>query len=268
MAYSDILFDGQDGIGLLTLNKPDRLNAMSWASWLEFRDVLARCQRDDAVKVLLVTGAGRGFCSGTDLAAAAAAEASGSDGASDTRSRDEKLHSHYLVTNELIALQKPTIAAINGVTAGAGFGLALGFDLRIASDQARFCAVFVRRGLAPDFGSSYLLPRIVGMSNALRMIYTGDIVDAAEALRIGLVTEVVPPEQLMERALALAGRLAKGPSLALEVAKRLAYRGMAAELADHIQFEEYLQRICLESEDAREGVRSFLEKRDPAFQGR
>jgi len=265
MNYADILFEVNDGIALLTLNRPDRLNAMTWDSWAEFLDALGRCQTDDAVKVLVVTGAGRGFCSGTDLAAAAGGQ--GNDRAKD-RSRSQKLHSVYLVTNEIISLQKPTIAAINGVAAGAGFSALLGFDLRIASEQARFSAIFVRRALSPDFGCTYLLPRIVGMDNALKMMYTGDMVDAQEALRIGLVTEVVPHAQLMERTMELAGRIAHGPSLAIEVAKRMAYRGMAAELADQIQFEEYMQRICQASEDAVEGVRSFLEKRPPAFKGR
>lgn len=266
MSYSDILFELSDGVALLTLNRPDRLNAMTWDSWAEFLDALGRCQADDAIRVLVVTGAGRGFCSGTDLAAAAAG-GQGNDRARE-RTRTEKLRSVYLVTNEIIALQKPTIAAVNGVAAGAGFSALLGFDIRIASDQARFSAIFVRRALSPDFGCTYLLPRIVGMDNALKLMYTGDMVDASEALRIGLVTEVVPHEQLMERVMELAGRIAQGPSLAIEVAKRMAYRGMATELADQIQFEEYMQRICQASEDAVEGVRSFLEKRPPTFKGR
>ncbi len=266
MTYSDILFDVTDGIALLTFNKPARLNAMSWDGWGEFLDAVRRCDQDDAIKVLVVTGTGRGFCSGTDLAVAAEQAAQGKL-RGEERTRSEKLHSVYLVTNEIIAMQKPTVAAINGVTAGAGFSTALAFDIRIASDQARFSAIFVRRALSPDLGCTYLLPRTVGMSNALKMMYTGDMVDAQEALRIGLVTEVVPHEQLMDRALEFAGRIARGPSLAIEIAKRMAYRGMAAELADQIQFEEYMQRVCQSSEDAVEGVRSFLEKRQPEFKG-
>jgi enoyl-CoA hydratase/carnithine racemase len=268
MDYRDILFDLQEGVATITLNQPDKLNAMSWASWREFQDALGRVNEDDDVKVLMVTGAGRGFCSGTDVTAAAATASPQSAGRPEGKSRGQKLRSPYLVTHDVLACQKPTIAAINGTAAGAGFAVLLGFDIRIASEKARFSTVFVRRGLSPDFGCTYLLPRVVGMSKALELMYSGDLIDADEALRIGLVSQVLPEEELLPTALDLAARIARGPSLALEVTKRLTYRAMCPDLEEHTQFEEYLSRICQTSEDVIEGMRSFLEKRQPQFKGR
>ena len=146
--------------------------------------------------------------------------------------------------------------------------MSLALDIRIASEEARFTTAYAKRALSPDFGATYLLPRVVGMSKALELLYTADIIDAQEALRIGLVSQVLPHDELMPTALALAQRLAQGPSLALEITRRLAYRAMYPELVDHIQVEEYLQRPTLDSEDLREGIRAFLEKREPKFKGR
>jgi len=264
MTYTDITFDVEEGVALLTLNRPEKLNAMSWHSWEEFLDALRRVNESDDIKVLMVTGAGRGFSSGTDLVAAQAAEGEPAP----ELTRGEKLRSRYLVTAEVMACQKPTIGAINGVVAGGSLAMSLALDIRIASEGARFTTAYAKRALGPDFGATYLLPRVVGMSKALELLYTADIIDAKEALRIGLVSQVVPQDQLMPTAMALARRLAQGPSLALEVTRRLAYRSMYPELVDHLQMEEYLQRITLSSEDLREGMRAFLEKREPVFKGR
>jgi 2-(1,2-epoxy-1,2-dihydrophenyl)acetyl-CoA isomerase len=258
MTYTDITFEVEEGVALLTLNRPEKLNAMSWHTWDEFLDALRR-----DIRVLVVTGAGRGFSSGTDLVAAQAAAAEPSL----EPTRGEKLRSRHLVTAEVLACQRPTIGAINGVAAGASLAMTLALDIRIASEGARFTTAYAKRGLSPDFGATYLLPRVVGMSKALELLYTADIIDAQEALRIGLVSQVVPHEQLMPTAMALARRLAQGPSLALEITRRLAYRAMHPELVDHIQMEEYLQRVTLSSEDLQEGMRAFLEKREPMFKG-
>ena len=266
MTYTDITFDVEEGVALLTLNRPEKLNAMSWHSWDEFLDALHRVNESDDIKVLVVTGAGRGFSSGTDLVAASQSE--GQEEPPTELTRGEKLRSRYLVTAEVMACQKPTIGAINGVVAGGSLAMTLALDIRIASEGARFTTAYAKRALGPDFGATYLLPRVIGMSKALELLYTADIIDAQEALRIGLVSQVVPQDQLMPTAMTLARRLAEGPSLALEVTKRLAYRAMHPELVEHIQMEEYLQRVTLSSEDLREGMRAFLEKREPVFKGR
>lgn len=264
MSYRDILVERQDGIVLVTLNKPDKLNAMTWDSWAEVEDALAQADRNDEDKVVVFTGAGRGFCSGTDLTA----DQTSTDTPKGEPSRRQKLRSRYLVTSSVIGCAKPTIAAVNGAAAGAGFSLALACDIRIASEQARFAAIWSRRALVPDLGCSYLLPRIVGTAKALEMMYTGDIIDAQEALGIGLVSRVVPHQELMPAVMELAGRIARGPSIAIELTKRLAYRDQMEALAAQTEYEEHLQSICNQTEDVQEGRRSFIERREPNFKGR
>ena len=265
MGYQDLILDRQDGIATVTLNKPDKLNALSWRSWGELVAAVAECDADDGTKVIVVTGAGRGFTSGTDLT-------TGSDptapAAESEQTRGQKLRTRYLSAVSLLHAQKPTIAAVNGIAAGAGFSLALACDIRIAAASARFSAIFAKRGISPDLGCSYLLPRIVGIANALRLIYTGDIIGADEALRMGMVSEVVSDERLLERTYELAGSIARGPSLAIEISKRLGYREIEAEIDQHVQYEEYLQRLTRDTEDAAEGRRSFAERREPQFKGR
>jgi 2-(1,2-epoxy-1,2-dihydrophenyl)acetyl-CoA isomerase len=265
--YTDILVERQEGVVTITLNRPERLNAMTWHSWDEFMDALHKASEDDDSKAIVITGAGRGFCSGSDLMAAADQRASGTPPPEPTRAK--KIRSGYLAPQEVVRCNKPVIAAVNGTTAGAGFGMALACDIRIASEAARFSAIFVRRGLSPDFGCSFFLPRIVGLSRALELMYTGEMIDAQEALRLGLVSRVTPPDDLLPTAMEQARRIAAGPSLAIEATKRLVYRSLEPDMEDHLRLEEYWSRLlCQPSQDAVEGVRSFLEKRDAHFQGR
>ena len=264
MEYRDMLVELRDGVVTITLNRPDRLNAMTWNTWDELVAALRRASEDDDAKAVIITGAGRGFCAGSDLVAST----SGEETPQEKVSRTRWIRSGYLATYDVVACQKPTIAAINGTTAGAGLSLALACDIRIASETARLGTIFARRGLSPDVGCSFFLPRIVGLSRALELMYTGEMFDAQEALRLGLVSRLTPPEQLLPVATELARRIATGPSLAIEATKRLAYRGLLKDLEDHMRLEEHWSRLCQASEDAREGVMSFLEKREPHFRGR
>ncbi|MCC7365308.1 MAG: enoyl-CoA hydratase/isomerase family protein [Dehalococcoidia bacterium] len=266
MAYKDIRYEvGGDGIARLTLNKPDRLNALSWGTWAEIEHAIDAANNDDAVKVVLITGEGRGFSAGTDLTG------QGDEANWHPRpvtGREAKYRSRYLGTATVYNCTKPTIAAVNGVAVGAGFSLSMACDIRIASEVARFSAIFVKRAIVADTGCTWFLPRLVGLERALEMMYTGRMVGAAEAKEIGLVSEVVPADQLIERATALATEIAKGPSLAVELNKRLAQGAYTRGLEEQIELEEYLQAITHRSEDAVEGRQSFLEKRDPVFKGR
>lgn len=263
MDLRDILYEVKDGVARITLNKPNKLNALSWDSWAEIETVIEAANDDDAVKCVLITGAGRGFSAGTDLTVTE----------SDARPRPYKgrtgaLRTTFLCTATVYDCRKPTIAAVNGVSVGAGLSLALACDIRIASETARFSAIFIKRGLAADTGATWFLPRMIGMERALEMLYTGRLVDAKEAERIGLVSEVVAPDELQARANALAREIARGPTLAVEINKRLAREGMERNLTEHIEAEQFLQEITHRSEDAKEGRLSFLEKREPVFKGR
>ena len=264
MPYEDITLEKREnGVALLTVNRPQRLNAVRWQSWDEIEDAVQCLTSDDGVRALVITGSGRGFCAGTDLGASRALPDLPAVG------RGERHRAAYASTAKLIACPIPTVAAVNGAAVGAGLSLALACDIRIAGEAARFSAIWSRRGLLADFGATYLLPRIVGMSKGLELMYTGEIIDAQEALRIGLVSRVVPAGELMPAALALAERLAQGPPIALELIKRLTYRQWVAELDDHVRLEESYQRTrTMDSEDAQEGVQAFMEKRDAQFRGR
>ena len=263
MDLRDILYEIDDGVARITLNKPEKLNALSWSSWAEIETVIEASNDDDAVRCVLITGAGRGFCSGTDLTA--------TDGDTSPRpytGRTGLLRTTHRAPATVYDCRKPTIAAINGVCVGGGLSLALACDIRIASAAAKFSAVFTKRGLSGDTGSTWFLPRLIGMERALEMLYTGRMVQAEEAARTGLVSEVLPADVFMARAQDLASEIAHGPTLAIELDKRLARDGMQRTLTEQIEAEEYHQRITHASEDAIEGQRSFAEKREPVFKGR
>jgi len=268
MAYKLIKIEIEDEVAVLTLNRPDKLNCLNAVILHEMSKALSELNADDGVKALILTGAGRAFCSGADLAE----QPYGTDKYQPGISRAEHITpfvSFGWVVKHIEDFTKPVIAAVNGIAAGGGLALALAADVRIASENATFSAIFVKRGLVPDCGVSYYLPRLVGISKALELMWTGENVDAREAERIGLANKVVPHNHLMKSAHEFARVLAKGPSLAIEMIKRMAYTGLKADsVITQMAMEDFMQQVCRESEDVREGVMGFLEKRPPNFKGR
>ena len=264
MTYECLLYEVKDGIATLTLNRPERLNALGGTLRQDLHDAVTRAGADPEVRVMVVTGAGKGFCSGGDVKVMGEAKAGQRE-----RPLIEKVAPGRDRT--LLAMREapqPIIAAVNGAAAGAGMNLALGCDLRIASTNAKFTQAFVKRGLHPDWGGTYFLPRVVGMAKACEMIFTGEVIDAAEALRLGIVSQVVAPEELLPAAYDLARRIAAGPPVAIRLAKRSLYANEDLDLRGALQMETMAQNICFETEDATEGIRAFGEKRAPIFKGR
>ena len=263
-SYKCLLYEVKDAVATLTLNRPERLNALGDTLREDFYDAILRASADSDVRVMVITGAGKGFCAGGEVKAMNEAKESQRE-----RPIVEKVAPGRDRT--LLAMRdapQPIIAAVNGAAAGAGMNLALGCDIRLASTAARFGETFVKRGLHPDWGGTYFLPRLVGMAKAAEMIFTGDMIDAAEAHRIGLVSAVYPPEELLPAANDLDRKIAAGPPIAIRLAKRALYHGEGTDLRGGLEFETFAQNVCSETEDAREGIRAFVEKRPPQFKGR
>jgi 2-(1,2-epoxy-1,2-dihydrophenyl)acetyl-CoA isomerase len=264
MTYEHLLVERDGHIAVVTLNRADKLNAISRDLHREMVAVCAELQADDTVRAIIWTGAGRGFCSGADLTGPRPAEAP-------APSRQEQLDEYGWVGAQAIAvyrLDKPTIAAVNGVAAGAGMSLALACDLRIGSESARFKVVFIERSLSPDSGLSYFLPRIVGYSRACDLVYTSRTVDADEAHRIGLLDRLVPGERLLDEAKELAQTIAGWPPMAMQMSKRVLQASMDHSLEEQLRYEStslgYGRRAV---NDVREAAASFREKRKPVFTG-
>jgi 2-(1,2-epoxy-1,2-dihydrophenyl)acetyl-CoA isomerase len=259
MQYECLLLEKKENVAVITLNRPDRLNALNMTLMREIREVLEEMKQSSEIRALVVTGAGRGFCSGADIG-----------GGTQPTLEDEEFRRYSLDPSPflLLALGKPSIAAINGVAVGAGLSLASACDIRIASENASFGALWIRRGLIPDAGATYLLPRILGVSKALELMLTGKTISAREAERIGLVNKVLPPEDLLNTCIELAVAIAKGPPIASELTKRAVYKKMVFEWEDQLIFERYASSICTQTEDFKEGVKAFVEKREPVFRGR
>ena len=251
----------EQGIATITLNRPERLNALTFEVYRELTDMFAALRDERDVRVVVITGAGRAFCSGGDV----------HDIIGELFSRDmEGLLEFTRMTCELIqnirALPKPVIASLNGTTAGAGACIALASDLRIASEEARIAFLFVKVGLAgTDMLASYLLPRVVGLSKATEILYTGDFVTAAEAERIGLYNRVVPADQLQTATQEFAERLARGPAFALGKTKEMLNRELHMDLAAALESEAQAQAICMQHPDYREAYEAFVAKREAKF---
>lgn len=267
----------EDGIAWITLNRPDSLNAMSGGLIELLGEQLRRCAADRAVRVVVLTGAGRGFCSGGDVRAQVARrEASAASGGVDARAplpdafeanAASLLEWQMGVSFVLHTMGKPSIAAVNGPAAGAGMSVALACDLRVASDRARFTTAFRNVGLSGDFGGTYFLPRLVGEGKARELYFTGAVIDAAEALRINLVNRVVPHEQLEAETMALAREIANGPVGAYARMKRNFAIAAKGDLALLLEQEAVTMSLSGISADARVAARAFVEKRRPDFLG-
>ena len=265
MTNGPVLSQQHGGIVTLTLNRPESLNAMNEAMMGELERILIELEVDAALRAVVLTGAGRAFSSGGDQKRGAEEVPPSFFEGDRGGALIERLNRCIL---RMQRLGKPIVGSINGVAAGAGMNIALATDLRIASETARFGEVFARVGLVPDGGGTYFLPRLVGSAKAMEMILLADIIDAQEALRIGLVNRVVPAEQLEQETLKLAERLAQGPTVAYGLAKTGLYQGLGMSLEDVLNMEARNQAIAARTPDRAEGVAAFLEKRPPRFTGR
>ncbi len=257
-AYETLAIDARaDGVVVVTLNRPDRLNAFDGVMRAEIRRMLKQIRDDDDARAMVLTGAGRAFCSGADLAA------------SDKRGWPTAANEpRFAWCIDLLEMPKPTIAAVNGVAAGGGLGLALLCDIRFCSETARLLPIWLKRAIHPDDLITWTLPKLVGYGRALQWLYMAEDIDLAEAKAAGLVQEILAPEALLERTLALASRLAAGPTKHIALTKQAVLKGMTRDAWDGALLESWGQDQALNSEDRKEGVRAFLEKRPPKFVGR
>jgi 2-(1,2-epoxy-1,2-dihydrophenyl)acetyl-CoA isomerase len=252
-----------DRVATLTLNRPDRLNALSTPILDGLLEALPRLAADPEIAVVVLTGAGRGFCAGGDVKSMA-------EGTSLLNVEDavQRLRGRMEVSRLLHEIPKPTIAMVNGAAAGAGLAMALACDLRVAAESARFITAFVKVGFSGDFGGSYFLSKLVGTGKARELYYAGDPLDARQALALGVVNEVVPDSELLDATMALARRLAGGPSIALGLMKQNFNAAENGPLSELLDLEALNQVKTSRTEDHREAARAFVEKRPPAFKGR
>jgi len=260
--YEHILISEADGILTITLNRPDKLNAFIGHMRRDLADAIEHAGSDRSVRVIVITGAGRAFCAGGDIGFMAEL----------MQRRDAEEFARILgagrrVITAIRETTKPVIASINGPASGAGCNLAFACDLRIAANTATFSQSFAKVGLHPDWGGTYFLPRLVTPNKACEMFFLGESIDAAEAARLGIVNQVVAPEELESATLQLAERLRAAPPIALAAAKHAVYMSGGAELEEMLRYETEAQLRCFDSDDAHEGVRAFIEKREPKFTG-
>ncbi len=260
----ELLYDVADSVATITFNRPDRMNTITPTMLRRLSELLLQADGDSAVRVIVLTGNGRAWCAGLDVGAAVAGDGIGGEGAGSGTGEFELRNAPPVVLHKI---DTPTIAAMNGGAAGYGLDLALGCDLRLASEKAKLAAAYTARGLVPESGGTWLLPRIVGWSKAAELLFTARTLDAAAALDMGLVSEVVPHDELEARTAVVAAEVAANAPLAVRAAKRMMRHAMTENLEDHVQ-RQYLALLPLfGSKDFREGLASYLEKRPAEFTG-
>ena len=265
MIEEHVIYTKEKGMGIITLNRPDKLNAITHAMMERLLSLIDEICRDEAVRVLIFTGNGRAFCAGTDLTGSVPVTAEAEIKVMKGKTTTESRQSNWFFNR----IPKPTICAINGPAVGIGSEFTLHCDIRIAAESARWGQVFVLRGMVPDTGAgTYLLPRIVGLSKACELVFSGETIDAQEMLRIGLVSKVVPDAQLMPAAKEMAQKLMRGGPFAVQMAKQLMYLGLERSMEAHQEATRYYFQLSNKTEDFKEGIKSFFEKRPPRWTGK
>jgi 2-(1,2-epoxy-1,2-dihydrophenyl)acetyl-CoA isomerase len=269
LAYETVIYEREDGVAVMTLNRPEVKNAFDRTMMTEMDLVLTEVAKDVDARVLIITGAGKAFCTGADIAYLMSV---GAEHTLHQTTMEEMIRGDGNVLTTVLKIRnmpKPVIAAVNGVAAGGGLALALACDLRLASEDARFNMIFTKRGVIPESGSTYTLPRLVGTARALELVFTADTVGAAEAERIGMVNHVYPAERLMPAARELADKIAQNSPIALGFAKAAIYKGIAEnDIAAQMDYEAYVENVLFGTEDFQEGIKSFMEGRPAQFKGR
>lgn len=265
----DLLVDvDEHGVMLATFNRPEQMNSLSADLRNGLHDALERASEDDSIRVLVLTGNGRAFCAGAEVTATASPAAGSEEPRVPSRhARLDHRGDSGRTVEAFVDCDVPIIAAVNGAAVGAGFGIACCADIRIMGASARVSPIFIKRGVASDYGASYWLPRIVGVARAYEIFYEGDLLSADRALEIGLANRVVPDESLLDEALAYARRIAAGPPLAYTYLRRLIQRSTDMPVHEFAEMEWLFQSNLLRTADATEGFRSFVEQRDPEFTG-
>ena len=267
MSYETLLFEVDQGVATITLNRPAVLNAINQQMIEELQAALNAVKDDAGVRAVVITGAGRGFCSGADLKARQRIKPGAAPADANAAGAERLRRTLNPLILAIRTIEKPFIAAVNGVAAGAGCNLALACDIVLASDEARFGNVFTRIGLIPDCGGHFFLPRLVGFHKAAELMFTGDIIDAHEAERLGLINRLVPHAELAKQARDFGERLARGPTRAIGLCKRTLNIGITADLTTVLDAEAEGQGLARQTEDHWEGVQAFLEKRPARFTG-
>ncbi len=257
-----LLIERKDGVAIITLNRPDKLNSFNDELTFKLQDALKEVEKDDSVRSIIITGAGRGFCAGQDLQ-------SRKFGEGEHLSLGDSIRRRYNpIVIKMRRLEKPIIAAVNGVAAGAGMSLALACDFRVVADSASFIQSFTKVGLVPDSGSTFVLPRMIGPTKALELMYSAERLSAQSAFELGLINKLVSKEKVLSEAIEFAATLAKGPSKAFGLTKRALNKAIFPDLEELLEYEAQLQEIAGRSHDFEEGVKAFIEKRQPVYSGK